>query len=243
MLRQNHVVHVVILISKSSCLAFGIVGKSLGWKLASFVRWIFHNIRTVQIKPMCFFLFLWYERYGHYLDFSKSKDLFSKKIKKCFDRTSFCNCAGNDGFTMATRFLECDQQEILLLYPVSTEAWFEGNFRAFNPSFGWGRALTTLKADSDNRFFATEFPRFYERFLTFPCENTTSKKPEFSNPGTRPKSSFRRRSLENLPGAGGSCGLLGGGWRWFESSPNMFPDSVAKKESGWWFGNAWNINF
>jgi len=70
------------------------------------------------------------------LNFKKSKDVSSKNINMCFDRTSFCNCAGNDGFTIATRSLECDQQEILLLYPDSTNARFEGNLTAFNLNFG-----------------------------------------------------------------------------------------------------------
>ena len=41
----------------------------------------------------------------------------------------------------------------------------------------------------------------------FPGEKQHQKKQEFSNPGTRSESSFRRRSLENLPGAGpaGRC--------------------------------------
>lgn len=54
----------------------------------------------------------------------------------------------------------------------------------------------------------TEFLGFYRHFLTFPGGKTTTKKnQEFSNPGTRSESSFRRRSLENLPGAGpaGRC--------------------------------------
>jgi hypothetical protein len=70
------------------------------------------------------------------LYFKKSKDVSSKEINMCFDRTSFCNCAGNDGCTIATRSLECDQQEILLLYPDSTNARFEGNLTAFNLNFG-----------------------------------------------------------------------------------------------------------
>ena len=52
----------------------------------------------------------------------------------------------------------------------------------------------------------TEFPGFYRHFLTLPQGKNMEKQQTnpgvLQNPGTRSESSFRRRSLENLPGAG-----------------------------------------